>query len=84
MAQHDFSAVTNQIVSKWDGETEEEHYIRLSAIKIAAFFECERNRCINCEKLNSNGVCSFYRMEISNEHKFTANDCDQYIPDIPF
>lgn len=83
MAQHDFTQVSQQIASKWEGESDEEHLIRLASIRVTILFEEMRNRCCNCENLRKD-KCIFYRMEIANEHKFTPNDCSHYIPGIPF
>lgn len=83
MAQHDFTQVSQQIASKWEGETDEEHFVRLTSIRVTVSFEEMRNRCCNCENLRQ-GKCLFYRMEIPNEHKFTPNDCSHHSPDIPF
>lgn len=83
MAQHDFSEVSNQISSKWQNETDEEHYIRLVSIRASVTLEEWRPRCCNCDNLN-NGKCNHYRMEIASEHKFTVNNCDQYREKIPF
>ena len=84
MAQHDFTQITNQIISKWDGETDEEHFMRVTSIKVAAFFEADRPRCCDCEHLNNHGICNQYRSKVENEYLYTANDCEHYIPNIPF
>lgn len=81
--QYDHSQVIHQIISRWDGETEQERYFRLMALRDSIALELVKHRCADCAYIK-NGNCTVYNMAISEEHRYVENPCTEYLEIIPF
>lgn len=84
MKEYDHSEVVNQILSLWQGETEQERYFRLRALRMGLHLELTRNRCAECEHITGGGVCSYYNAPIAEDDRYAENPCDKFSSDVPF
>lgn len=83
MTQYDHSKIINQIVSRWDNETERERYFRITGLYAAIGMELTKQRCADCTYLK-NGKCTHYNTEIADEHRYIENPCPEFYAEIPF
>ena len=52
--------------------------------KIRDEFYRNKKRCITCEHLSEEGLCSIYKTEVPLEYIAEENQCEEYVIDIPF
>lgn len=81
--QYDHSQVIHQIISRWENETEQERFFRLTGLQLALSIELSKKRCADCVYIKD-GHCTVYNMPISEDYRYVENPCPEHYANIPF